>query len=80
MLGTLAGERLRPRHHPYDETFAWRRGEAATATSGATIRALYREAGLPDVAYPAFREALSAMRAGLLSLASRRAIPSEGPP
>jgi len=30
------------------------------------FRALYREAGLPDVAYPAFREALSAMRAGLL--------------
>jgi uncharacterized protein (DUF2336 family) len=30
------------------------------------FRALYREAGLPDVAYPAFREALAAMRAGLL--------------
>jgi uncharacterized protein (DUF2336 family) len=30
------------------------------------FRALYREAGLPEVAYPAFREALSAMRAGLL--------------
>ena len=30
------------------------------------FRALYREAGLPAVAYPAFREALSAMRAGLL--------------
>jgi len=30
------------------------------------FRALYREAGLPDVAYPAFREALSSMRAGLL--------------
>ncbi|HYC15955.1 MAG TPA: DUF2336 domain-containing protein [Pseudolabrys sp.] len=30
------------------------------------FRALYQEAGLPDVAYPAFREALAAMRAGLL--------------
>jgi hypothetical protein len=30
------------------------------------FRALYREAGLPEVAYPAFREALTAMRAGLL--------------
>jgi uncharacterized protein (DUF2336 family) len=30
------------------------------------FRALYRKAGLPDTAYPAFREALSAMRAGLL--------------
>ena len=30
------------------------------------FRALYRKAGLPDVAYPAFREALAAMRAGLL--------------
>jgi uncharacterized protein (DUF2336 family) len=30
------------------------------------FRALYREAGLPEVAYPAFREALVAMRAGLL--------------
>jgi len=30
------------------------------------FRALYREAGLPDAAYPAFREALAAMRAGLL--------------
>jgi uncharacterized protein (DUF2336 family) len=30
------------------------------------FRALYREAGLPEVAYPAFREALAAMRAGLL--------------
>jgi uncharacterized protein (DUF2336 family) len=30
------------------------------------FRALYREAGLPDLAYPAFREALAAMRAGLL--------------
>ena len=30
------------------------------------FRALYREAGLPDVAYPAFREALAAMRAGVL--------------
>ena len=29
------------------------------------FRALYREAGLPDTAYPAFREALAAMRAGL---------------
>jgi uncharacterized protein (DUF2336 family) len=33
-------------------------------TSG--FRALYREAGLPESAYPAFREALAAMRAGLL--------------
>ena len=31
------------------------------------FRALYREAGLPEVAYPAFREALAAMRAGLLT-------------
>jgi uncharacterized protein (DUF2336 family) len=30
------------------------------------FRALYREAGLPEVAYPAFREALAAMRAGVL--------------
>jgi uncharacterized protein (DUF2336 family) len=30
------------------------------------FRALYREAGLPDTAYPAFREALAAMRAGFL--------------
>ena len=30
------------------------------------FRALYRKAGLPDVAYPAFREALAAIRAGLL--------------
>lgn len=30
------------------------------------FRALYREAGLPESAYPAFREALAAMRAGLL--------------
>jgi uncharacterized protein (DUF2336 family) len=30
------------------------------------FRALYREAGLPEVAYPAFREALAAIRAGLL--------------
>jgi uncharacterized protein (DUF2336 family) len=30
------------------------------------FRALYRAAGLPEVAYPAFREALAAMRAGLL--------------
>jgi uncharacterized protein (DUF2336 family) len=30
------------------------------------FRALYRAAGLPDVAYSAFREALAAMRAGLL--------------
>jgi uncharacterized protein (DUF2336 family) len=30
------------------------------------FRALYREAGLPEVAYPAFREALAAVRAGLL--------------
>jgi len=30
------------------------------------FRALYRKAGLPDVAYPAFREALTAIRAGLL--------------
>ena len=30
------------------------------------FRALYRKAGLPDTAYTAFREALAAMRAGLL--------------
>jgi len=30
------------------------------------FRALYREAGLPDVAYPAFREAITAMREGIL--------------
>src|SRR5262245_42202934 len=30
------------------------------------FRALYREAGLPHTAYPAFREALAAMRAGFL--------------
>lgn len=30
------------------------------------FRALYRQAGLPDTAYPAFREALAAMRAGFL--------------
>jgi len=30
------------------------------------FRALYREAGLPEVAYPAFREALAAMRTGVL--------------
>jgi hypothetical protein len=30
------------------------------------FRALYREADLPEVAYPAFREALAAMRAGAL--------------
>ena len=30
------------------------------------FRALYRKAGLPDAAYPAFREALAAIRAGLL--------------
>jgi uncharacterized protein (DUF2336 family) len=30
------------------------------------FRALYRKAGLPDLAYPAFREALAAIRAGLL--------------
>jgi len=30
------------------------------------FRALYRAAGLPEVAYPAFREALAAMRAGAL--------------
>jgi uncharacterized protein (DUF2336 family) len=30
------------------------------------FRALYREAGLPELAYPAFREALVAMRAGAL--------------
>jgi uncharacterized protein (DUF2336 family) len=30
------------------------------------FRALYREAGLPDTAYPAFRETLAAMRAGFL--------------
>jgi uncharacterized protein (DUF2336 family) len=31
------------------------------------FRALYRKAGLPDIAYPAFREALAAIRAGLLT-------------
>jgi uncharacterized protein (DUF2336 family) len=30
------------------------------------FRAVYREAGLPEVAYPAFREALTAIRTGLL--------------
>jgi len=30
------------------------------------FHALYRKAGLPDTAYPAFREALAAIRAGLL--------------
>ena len=30
------------------------------------FRALYRKAGLPDVAYPAFREAIAAMREGVL--------------
>jgi hypothetical protein len=30
------------------------------------FHALYRKAGLPDAAYPAFREALAAIRAGLL--------------
>ena len=30
------------------------------------FRALYRKAGLPDVAYPAFREAITAMRDGML--------------
>ena len=30
------------------------------------FRALYRKAGLPDSAYPAFREAISAMREGVL--------------
>jgi len=30
------------------------------------FRALYRKAGLPDVAYPAFREALAAVRSGAL--------------
>ena len=30
------------------------------------FRALYHKAGLPDAAYPAFREALAAIRAGLL--------------
>ncbi len=30
------------------------------------FRALYRKAGLPDVAYPAFREAIAAMREGAL--------------
>jgi uncharacterized protein (DUF2336 family) len=30
------------------------------------FRALYRKAGLPDSAYPAFREALAAMREGIL--------------
>jgi uncharacterized protein (DUF2336 family) len=31
-----------------------------------SFRALYRKAGLPDVAYPAFREAIAAMRDGVL--------------
>ena len=30
------------------------------------FHALYRKAGLPDVAYPAFREAITAMREGIL--------------
>jgi len=30
------------------------------------FRALYRKAGLPDAAYPAFREAIAAMREGML--------------
>ena len=30
------------------------------------FRALYRKAGLPDAAYPAFREAIAAMRDGIL--------------
>ena len=30
------------------------------------FRALYRKAGLPDLAYPAFREALAAIRAGFM--------------
>jgi uncharacterized protein (DUF2336 family) len=30
------------------------------------LRALYRKAGLPDLAYPAFREAIAAMREGAL--------------
>jgi hypothetical protein len=30
------------------------------------FRALYRKAGLPDSAYPAFREAIAAMRDGIL--------------
>lgn len=30
------------------------------------FRALYAKAGLPDIAYPAFREAIAAMRAGVL--------------
>ena len=30
------------------------------------FRALYRKAGLPDAAYPAFREAIAAMREGVL--------------
>ncbi len=30
------------------------------------FRALYREAGLPDLAYPAFREAIAAMREGVV--------------
>jgi uncharacterized protein (DUF2336 family) len=30
------------------------------------FRALYRKAGLPDLAYPAFREAIAAMREGIL--------------
>jgi hypothetical protein len=30
------------------------------------FRALYRKAGLPDAAYPAFREAIAALREGIL--------------
>ena len=30
------------------------------------FRALYEKAGLPDIAYPAFREALAAIREGIL--------------
>jgi hypothetical protein len=30
------------------------------------FRALYRKSGLPDIAYPAFREALAALRGGVL--------------
>ena len=38
--------------------------------------ALYRKAGLPDQAYPAFREAIEAMRGGALS-AGRAGWPSQ---
>ena len=40
----------------------------ATSMTGTVsgFRALYRKAGLPDAAYPAFREAVTAMREGVL--------------